>query len=162
MNKLDFSEEALILLLDLEEGAILKDIIVKIAELRGQPITLKPLVLPGIVSGCTIHNESGYQIFYEEGKKGREYDITILHELAHILRGDLDLVEPIAEKEFLEVLVTKDKCQDWAKIAVMRSSLGFDAKREKLTERLACAILEKLVSPRQKFLEKNNQLWLLD
>lgn len=154
-------DDKYLLLLDLESGITLEELIEKVALIQEAKISIKEILLPAFVTGCTIRtDEKNYTIFYEKGKSGRGRDIVISHELGHILRGDLKDIFPIGERQFLDQLTTASSETRLNEIVMLRSSIRFDPERERETEQLACKLLEKVISPRMRALEKANQLWI--
>lgn len=73
------------------QGVTLKYITDKVEFIRGYPVRLIAAPLKDVYSGLCLHGtDDNYYLCYDNDLTGRPRLLVILHEVGHILRGDLE------------------------------------------------------------------------
>lgn len=143
-----------------EAGITLNELVEKIAFLRETPITITPVPLPHFISGFSIRTvQSSYQVFFDQTRTGRNRDFVVLHELAHILKGDLDNL-PVTSASNLFANGDSNLILEQLQRVVCRSHFNQDCELEQEVELIASYLIQSLTSVEQRNFYESLKPWL--
>lgn len=130
--------------LDLEDNYTLEELVRKVSLLREKPIILRSSSLPATVSGFSIKSTKGcYVIWYDNARPLRNATCVILHELTHILKGDLEAVEANDEYTAYQSVRKNMQISGTVGIACRKFLVPLDWN-EAQVEMIALSLLQKL------------------
>lgn len=154
------SVNSLIRALEIESQVTLEELLQKVSDLRDKPIIIhSSSQLPATVSGFSLHSSKGcYVIWYDQLRPERNIICIILHELAHILKGDLDGVTPGNEHLALQALCQGKDLAMLQGVACRRVT-GIKDERETEVELVALNLMQKVIPVREHQLERELGHW---
>ena len=142
---------------DIRKGITLEELCDLIADLIGLPISMHDILLPWFVSGFVVKTKTCYHIYYDESYKGHIRDGIIIHELFHLLCGDVQ-VNTADPADVLKRVRAARSAEELTGISCR--TITNDQEWEEEIERAALRMKKFIVSQEERAFQIDHAHWL--